>query len=531
MNKKIALTILGLVAILIVIGLVREYFEGMTQTSLPPPYSLVKTQQLTSPMLPEMIVSYGPVPVLVPPNAQAEWDMFFENYGVNPFVSTEDDALSTFAMDVDTGSYTVMRNYINRGNLPPKDSVRTEEYINYFDQGYEKATDTFSIFLDGAQSKFGEENKHLLRIGIKAKDVSLEERKPANIVFVVDVSGSMNMENRLGLVKKSINLLVDNLKDEDKIGLAIYGSRGEKVLDLTSDKQKILNAVEELRSGGVTNAEEGIKIGYEMLSEGFEKGKINRVIIMSDGVANVGRTGHEGIFKQVKKYSEKGITLSTIGFGMGNYNDVLMEQLANHGDGNYAYIDTYNEARRLFGDGLTGLLQVIASDAKIQVEFNPETVDRYRLIGYENRALKDEDFRNDSVDAGEVGAGQSVTALYELRFKDNLGINEPESDQWKIKLGLVKIRYQNMETGKIETTSKQILKRAIDNKFENANANFRFTSAIAEFAEILKESYWAKDGNLSEVLKVLEGTEIQGEKELEFIQLVKNTISIKEEEK
>lgn len=458
-------------------------------------------------------------PSLVPPNGQPYWDMFFKDYGVNPFVSTEDEQFSTFGMDVDTGSYTVMRGYLQKGSLPPKESVRTEEYINYFKQDYTATKDTFAINIDGAKSKFGDENKHLIRIGILAKDIPLEKRKPAVITFVVDISGSMSIDSRLGLVKKSIKLLTDHLKSEDKIGLAVYGTQGRKILEPTNNKEEVIRAVESLTPEGSTNAEQGIKIGYEMAGIAFEEGKINRVILMSDGVANIGVTDADTLLKHIKQQAKKGLTLSTIGFGMGNYNDVLMEQLADHGDGQYAYIDTYNEARKLFGNGLTGLLEIVASDAKVQVEFNPNVVDRYRLIGYENRHLNKEDFRNNSIDAGEIGAGHTVTALYEVRLKDNTS-----------SVGTVRIRYADPQTGNVNEIEKEIKKDEVSGNFETASARFRLTAAVAEFAEILKESYWAKDGKLDDVLNVAESAlddMTPTEEDREFVTLIKNAIDIK----
>lgn len=463
---------------------------------------------------------------LTPANGKPYDTVFFQDYGVNPFVSTEDETTSTFGMDVDTASYTVARRWLLDGNLPDKDSVRTEEFINYFDQDYQDTHEAFSIHVEGGRSEFGRPNYHLVKIGIKARDVSFEERKAANMIFVVDVSGSMNRENRLGLVKKSLRRLARHLKDGDKVGLVIYGSQGRMISDLTSDRYAIMDAIDELSSGGSTNAEQGLTIAYAMARRGFEEGKINRIILCSDGVANVGRTGARGILKQVKQYAEKGITLTTLGFGMGNYNDVMMEKLANNGDGNYYYIDSVQEANRIFKDGATSMLQVMGSDAKIQVEFNPDTVDRFRLLGYENRRLRTQDFLDDSVDAGEVGVGQTVTALYEVRVRD------AARDLQDSMLGTARIRYRNVDTQQVEHIERVINVAEIDLGFANTSPRFRFTAAVAEFAEILKESYWAKDSNLEHVLEVAReaayATGQDNEKDLEFLKLVRKAVAVKQ---
>ena len=450
---------------------------------------------------------------------------FFENYGVNPFISTEDENVSTFGMDVDTASYTIARRWLRDGNMPDRDSIRTEEFINYFNQDYTDSNDLFSIHAEGARSEFGQPNYHMLKIGIKAREITVRDRKPANMIFVVDVSGSMDRENRLELVKKSLRRLAEGLKSDDRLGLVIYGSRGEVISGLTADQRAIFAAIDRLRPGGVTNAEEGLVLAYNMAWKGFQKDRINRVILCSDGVANTGQTGADAILERVRGYANDGITLTTLGFGMGNYNDVLMEKLADRGDGNYYYIDTLEEADRIFSNGATAMLQTFASDAKIQVEFNPAAVDRFRLLGYENRRLETEDFLDDTVDAGEVGAGQTVTALYELRMKDGPleYAGEPIAD--------VRVRYRNVNTRLVEQNHQTIFIQDISRDFGQAGPRFRFTAAVAEFAEILKKSYWAKDSDLKRVLEVAEQavqTIAPDERDTEFIGLVKLAINIRE---
>ena len=427
-----------------------------------------------------------------PPNDEAEDAMFFENYGVNPFVDTEDDHFSTFAIDVDTASYTLSRGYLQRGNVPPKDAVRTEEFINYFDYGYESPTeDMFGINIEGAPSKFGK-NCQLLRVGLKGYNVEPEQRKRAILTFVIDVSGSMNRENRLGLVKKSLRLLVDELKEDDLIGIAIYGSRGQVYMPHMGlkDKTEILLAIDRLVAQGSTYAEEGLRKGYEMASSVYQEGSINRIILCSDGVANVGRTGADGILEVIKSYKEKGITLSALGFGMGNFNDVLLEKLGDKGNGHYAYVDNISEAKRVFVENLTGTLQVIARDVKIQLDFNSEVVRSYRLLGYENRAVADNKFRDDKEDGGEVGSGHSVTALYEVKFW-------PEKEG---KLGTIYIRYKIDDTKEVEEVNREITKADFKASFDETSTNFRLAATVAEFAEILKKSYWAKESKLKDVL-------------------------------
>ena len=444
---------------------------------------------------------------------------FFENYGVNPFISTEDANTSTFGMDVDTASYTIARRFITDGNMPDKDSVRTEEFINYFDQDYPEPDngELFSINVEGARSEFGKPNYHLLKIGVKAVDVSINDRPPANMIFVVDVSGSMDLEDRLGQVKRSLRELADSIKEGDRIGLVIYGERGKVISGLTSNHNKILNAISELKAEGSTNAEEGLILAYKMARENYENGKINRIILCSDGVANVGNTSAEKILEQVRDDAEKGITLTTLGFGMGNYNDVMMEKLANSGDGSYYYIDTEEESHRLFDDGAVQMLYTLASDAKVQVEFNEDTVDRFRLLGYENRRLKEEDFRDDTVDAGEVGAGQTVTALYEVRIKDDA------LDNSRAEVAEVRIRYKDKRTGEVDEYHKNVGVSDMDRDFDTASRKFQLTASVAEFAEILKKSYWAEDSTFGDVLAVAEEN-AKGAIEKEFIDLVRQAI-------
>jgi Ca-activated chloride channel family protein len=430
------------------------------------------------------------------PSGRSPYDMFFEDYGVNPSIDAEDDNLSTFALDVDTGSYTIMRNYLKDGNLPPSDSVRVEEYVNYFGQGYPNppAHQAFAINIDGAPSPFTETERYqMMRVGIQGYQVPEEERKDAALTFVIDVSGSMDMDNRLGLVKRSLELLVEQLRRSDTVSIVVYGTDARVILEPTSgsDKGRILEAIYRLQPEGVTNAEAGIRLGYKMAMHAYNPGGINRLILCSDGVANVGETGPEEILSEVRHYVEEGVTLTTVGFGMDNYNDVLMEQLADNGDGSYAYVDDLREARRLFIDQITGTLQTIAMDAKVQVDFNPKVVKRYRLVGFENRAIADQDFRDNSVDAGEIGAGHSVTALYEVKLY-------PEAQG---RIATVAMRWQDPDTRQVVELSRDFDSSELAYEFRDADPYFQRSVIVAEYAEILKRSYWAEGSSLSSVYR------------------------------
>jgi len=423
-------------------------------------------------------------------------DMFFEDYGVNPIIDTEDDHLSTFALDVDTGSYTVMRNYINEGYLPPEESVRVEEYVNYFEQGYANppAHQAFGITIDGAPSPFTETERYqMLRVGIQGYDVPDRERKDVSLTFVIDISGSMDMDNRLGLVKRSLEMLVEQLRPSDKVGIVVYGSDAHIVLDPTpaSRKGRILDAIYSLRTEGATNAEAGLRLGYKLAMRAYERDAVNRVILCSDGVANVGQTEADAILHEVHGYVEEGVTLATFGFGMDNYNDTLMEQLADNGDGFYAYVDDLGEAKRLFVDDLTSTLQTIAMDAKVQVDFNPEVVSRYRLVGFENRDVADEDFRDNRVDAGEIGAGHSVTALYEVKLYSEARRNE--------QIATVFMRWEDPDTRQVVEISKDFRVNDLALEFHDADPFFQRAVVVAEYAEILRDSYWAQGSSLDAV--------------------------------
>ncbi len=431
-------------------------------------------------------------------------DMFFQNYGTNPFINTENDYQSTFAIDIDDASYTLCRSYLEQSSLPPTDAIRVEEFINHFDYKYQPpSNETFAVYMEGAPSRFGQ-NSQLLRIGIKGKNIDVETRKPANIVFVVDVSGSMTEGNRISLVTETLKHIINHANYSDQIGIVAYNETAEIILESTSAryKDKLIAAVDLLMPYGRTNVQAGLHLGYQMASRNFDSKKSNRVLLFSDGVANVGVTDAENLLNESRKYAQKGITLTSIGVGMGNYNDVLMEKLGDKGNGFYAYIDDIDEARRVFDGNLAGALQVIARDVKIQVEFDPDIVQSYRLLGYENRAVADYNFRNDKVDGGEVGPGHSATALYEINFKHFRNKRSDDGPQNE-NIGRVFVRYKNPQSGSVEEINQPIAASTLRNQFSRCTPQFKLAAAGAEFAEIMRNSYWAKNSNLDEVLRVV----------------------------
>jgi Ca-activated chloride channel family protein len=421
----------------------------------------------------------------------------YEDPGVNPFIDPIKDRESTFALDVDTASYTVARRYISDGNLPDPASVRVEEFVNYFDQGYAPPEDdAFAIHVDGGPSPFLAQDEMLLRIGLKAREVADRSRPDASLTFVIDVSGSMARENRLGLVKQSLRLLVEGLRRDDTIGIVVYGTQARVLLEPTSvrDTGTILDAIDSLEPEGSTNAEAGLRLGYEMAREQLRDEGINRVVLASDGVANVGATDAESILSRIRDDAEAGIQLVSVGFGMGNFNDALLEKLADDGDGFYAYVDDLDEARRLFVDDLTGTLQSVALDARVQVEFAPDVVEAYRLIGFENRAINDEDFRDDRVDAGAIGAGHEVTALYALRLSGEGG--------GEGRIGTVSLRWTDPGADRADELGRDIRLSDLARTFRAADSTFKLDAIVAATAERFRGSRWGETYDLGQVAEV-----------------------------
>ncbi|MGE0708020.1 MAG: von Willebrand factor type A domain-containing protein [Planctomycetota bacterium] len=409
----------------------------------------------------------------------------YTDYGVRPFVCAREDNRSTFSIDVDTGSYTIARRKLREGSLPPPAAVRVEEFVNYFRQDYPDPSEgrAFAVLSEASASPF-REGKAILRIGLQGRRLREETRKRANLVFLIDTSGSMQSPDKLGLVKRSLQLLTDHLRADDRVSICTYAGSVSKVLDPTpaSERGTILRAISRLQAGGSTAMSSGIDLAYQLAARQAGPEVTTRVIVCSDGDANVGPRSHEQILGQIDEYRHKGITLGTVGFGMGNYKDTMMEQLADKGNGSYAYVDSLDEARRLFGEDLLQSLEVIARDVKLQVVFDPRRVARYRLLGYENRAIADRDFRNDAVDAGEVGAGHTVTALYELELVP--GSEGP--------LGAVHLRHKPGERRGVEDDRASevaySLTAQVNPRFEQASQRFRFTACVAEMAEILRKS-------------------------------------------
>jgi Ca-activated chloride channel family protein len=435
---------------------------------------------------------------------------------VHPFTATVDDPLSTFAMDVDTASYSAARNYLLNSALPPVGTVRVEEFVNYFDYGYPNPQEgAFHIAVDGAPSPFTSDTQ-IVRVGIQGEQIDESQRDNAILTFVIDVSGSMDTPDRLPLVKEALTLLVEQLREGDQVAIVVYSDDTRVVLEPTSATQRdvIISAINSLQIEDSTNVEAGLRLGYQLAGEHFQNGAINRVILCSDGVANVGATGPEAIRQSIRDYAAQGVLLTTVGFGMNTYNDYLMEQLANDGNGNYAYVDTRSEAERVFVENLTGTLQVIARDAKIQVAFNPEVVSQYRLLGYENRAVADEDFRNDDVDAGEVGAGHSVTALYEVRLTGQ-GTGEAL---------VVQVRYEDPESGEVIELQEPLQSDEMVASFEAAPTNMQLAVAVAGLAENLRGTGYAQDRPLSAILEIAQRLEPQFANDAdvsEFVELVR----------
>lgn len=445
----------------------------------------------------------------------------YTSYGENQFTDPAEDNLCTFGIDVDTASYTIMRRDVTSGALPLPASVRTEEFLNYFDYRYEPPAadgpDAFAIHLDGAASPFGE-GLQLLRIGIKGKELAAQERGQANLVFLVDVSGSMASEDKLGLVKTSLRMLVDELRPTDTIGLVTYAGNAGVVLSPTpaSQRQRILDAIDRLDAGGSTNGEAGIRTAYNLAEDNFVAGGVNRVVLATDGDLNVGLTG-DALVDVIEEFRVRGIFLTTLGFGRGNYNDALMEQLADKGNGNYAYVDSEAEAERVLRRDLLGTLVVIAKDVKIQVELNAEAVARYRLLGYENRAIDDDDFEDPTVDTGDIGSGHDVTALIELELKPE--VNQPGLVPADV--ATVSVRYKHPE-GSLDRE----LERTIDatrfvSSIAAAPESLQLAAAVAEYAEILRRSQFSENARFDEVIDLAAGATADGDPDrLEFIELV-----------
>jgi Ca-activated chloride channel family protein len=440
----------------------------------------------------------GPTPFTTPMPLAYNNEKYgeFKNNGV---VVCQQQPLSTFSIDVDTGSYSNVRRFIiGEGKLPVADAVRVEEMINYFDYSYTppKQRDVpFSIHTEVGPNPWNKDT-HLLHIGLKGYEEEARNIPASNLVFLMDVSGSMHARNKLPLLVNSLKLLAKQMREQDSIAIVVYAGASGVVLPPTRGDQHdtIIGALENLRAGGSTNGGAGIQLAYRLAEKSFIKDGINRVILATDGDFNVGVTSHTQLVEMVKEHSKQGINLTTLGFGGGNYNERLIEQLADQGNGNYAYIDSFLEARKVLKEQMSGTLYTIAKDVKIQVEFNPATVAEYRLIGYENRMLRAEDFRNDKVDAGDIGAGHTVTAIYELTLTDSQFRHVPRlryspgtetSNQGE--LAIVKLRYKLPDTDRSTRVERIISADMLKNNMQAMSASYRFSASVAAFGQWLRK--------------------------------------------
>lgn len=462
-----------------------------------------------------------------------EYDAINENI----FHAAITNPLSTFSIDVDAASYSNMRRFINNGHRPPKDAVRIEEMINYFQYDYAqpKGNDPFSIYTEISTAPWNASHQ-LVHIGLQGKNIPTENLPPSNLVFLIDVSGSMGQPNKLPLLKASFKLLVDQLREQDHVAIVVYAGAAGLVLPPTSGacKTQLIEALDNLESGGSTAGGAGINLAYKVAHEHFRENGNNRVIIATDGDFNVGESSNASMERLIEEKSKTGIFLTVLGYGMGNYKDSKMEILADKGNGNYAYIDNILEAQKVLVNEFGGTLFTIAKDVKLQVEFNPAKVQAYRLIGYENRMLKNEDFNNDKKDAGDLGSGHTVTALYEVipigvesgfykvdELKYQSAKINPAASTSK-ELLTIKFRYKDPK----EATSKLIVHTLVDKKvsLENTSNNFRWSAAVAGFGMLLRESEYLKAFNLEQIIQLASGS--KGEDNLgyrlEFINLVKS---------
>jgi Ca-activated chloride channel family protein len=386
----------------------------------------------------------------------------------------------------------VTRQWLSEGLLPPFESVRVEEFVNSFDYDYPAPNDGLTVVADAGPSPFDADNV-IVRLGVQAEQVSNRDRPTASLTFVVDTSGSMDRDNRIDLVKVALSRLVNELDDDDEISIVTFGDRGNVLLEPTSvaDSDVILDAIDSFRPNGSTDLESGLRLGYELADDSFRRGGINRVILLSDGVANSGLSDPDGLVGLIRDDADRGIQLVSVGVGMGNFNDVLMETLADDGDGFYAYVNEAAEAERLFTDDLVSSLLTVAIDGKIQVEFDDSIVERYRLIGFENRAVLDDDFRNDAVDAGELGAGHQVTALYEITLRDGVSSND--------RLGTAALRWEDPESGQVIETRLELTGAIIEERWADTSDDFRLAVTVGAFAEILRQSQFAEAITLAQV--------------------------------
>jgi Ca-activated chloride channel homolog len=474
----------------------------------------------------------------------------FDTINENRFLLVKDSPLSTFSIDVDTASYAKIRQYLKENHtLPPRDSVRIEEMVNYFDYDYAQpeGEHPFAVHVASAECPWKPEHK-LVRIGLKGKEIARDERPVSNLVFLIDTSGSMMQPNKLPLVQRGLEMLADQLGENDRVSMVVYAGSAGLVLPATSgdDRPAIREALGRLQAGGSTNGGAGIHLAYDTARENFVKGGVNRVILCSDGDFNVGVTSNSELVQLAETNAKSGVHLTVLGFGIGNHNDSMLEEISNKANGNYYFIDSENEARKVLVDQMTGTLTTIAKDVKLQLEFNPARVASYRLIGYENRVLADRDFNDDKKDAGDIGAGHTVTALYEIKpvtaGSDEIDLNDSEVDDLKYQtprdaapgaksdeLLTVKLRYKQPDADTSTLLSAPL--KDEPRRFSEAPADMQFAGAVAMFGLLLRGSEHAGGANYGAVLEIATaslGDDKQGYRG-EFVELVKQARALKGE--
>jgi Ca-activated chloride channel family protein len=483
-------------------------------------------QKMSAPMAP-------PAQLVIPP---ADREVYADT-PPNPVHLTAEEPVSTFSSDVDTAAYANVRRFLLDGRAPPTDAVRLEELINYFDYDYAPPKDAASPFTAAVEITPSpwSAGRELMRIGVQGYDIPRAERPPLNLTLLLDVSGSMNEENKLPLAVKALRILVEEMTERDRIAIVVYAGAAGAVLEPTSgaEKQTILAALDQLSAGGSTAGGEGLRLAYNLARRSFVKDGVNRVMLMTDGDFNVGLTNAERLEDFVARERESGVYLSVIGFGEDNYNDALMQTLAQSGNGVAAYIDTLNEARKVFSDDLSGSMFPIADDLKIQVDFNPAAVAEYRLIGYETRILRREDFNNDRVDAGDIGAGHSVTALYELtptgskarllepsRYAAAPALAGPASSE----IAYVKLRYKPPGSDTSRLIEQAVTAKDRVSDFARASEATRFAAAVAGYGGLLRaDPYLDASFDWDDVISIASGAKGKDRfgYRAEFIQLAR----------
>jgi Ca-activated chloride channel family protein len=506
--------------------------EAKASSYQPAPAAVGANYQVYRPDQSSGGIRYGTRDSLMVPFNTEDYDGIVEN----PFQKPVDHPLSTFSIDVDAASYSNVRRYLNLGQLPPAGSVRIEEMINYFKYDY-AAPDSehpFAIHTEMSEAPWNPQHK-LLLIGLQGKRIPTENLPPSNLVFLIDVSGSMSMDNKLPLVKASLKMLVDQLRPQDRVGIVVYAGAAGVVLEPTTgmEKSKIIEALDKLEAGGSTAGGAGIRMAYQLARKNFVREGNNRVILCTDGDFNVGESSDAAMEKLIEQERESGVFLTVLGYGMGNYKDNKMQKLANKGNGNHAYVDGISEARKVLVTEFGGTLFTIAKDVKLQIEFNPAIVQGYRLIGYENRMLASEDFNDDKKDAGELGSGHTVTALYEiiptgvespwLRSVDPLKYQSNKNQSDKKAKGewlTIKFRYKQPDGNK-----SQLLQKVVDADplaWDETSENFRFAAAVAEMGMLLRGSQYKGESSFDQVIRLARSARGRDEEgyRAEFIRLV-----------